>query len=136
MMKKIKIQQQLDNVPLPCGRFGLVDIISAGRNPSSPPRADIGHLSAFKITALTSSRLGVSVVETTACYGTLLESVLLDVKRVDNTGNRFKMTKLEELIEKIVKDQTGDADAQVIDMNSKGTGYKTYVHVCRTPLEL
>jgi hypothetical protein len=70
-------------------------------------------------------RLGMSVTEAIACYGTLAKTVFSSVKRTGGEG-RFRATKLEQVIKEVIRERTGHPDERMMDTRSEGKGCKTY----------
>ena len=70
-------------------------------------------------------RLGMSVAEAIACFGTLAKTVFSDVKRIGGEG-RFRATKLEQVIKEVVRERTGHPDERMMDTRAEGKGCKTY----------
>ena len=79
-------------------------------------------------------RLRMSVTEAIELYETLVETVFADVKVIGG-HSKFKATKLEAVIKKIVTERTGHADERMMDTR-EGEVCKTYVleicRICRT----
>ena len=67
----------------------------------------------------------MSVTEAIEFYGTLVEKVFADVKIIGGHG-KFKATKLEEFMKKIVTERTGNPDERMMDTR-EGEVCKTYV---------
>ncbi|KAI0269331.1 acyl transferase/acyl hydrolase/lysophospholipase [Gloeopeniophorella convolvens] len=107
LMWRIKSEENLQDVPHPCEYFDLMGGTSTGG-----------------LIALMLGRMRMSVDEAIVCYGGLSEKVFSDVKHGLHEG-KFKASKLEEAIKKIVKQMTGDAESMMLDPNPAAC--KTFV---------
>ena len=69
-------------------------------------------------------RLGMSVQNAIACYGTLAGPVFSNLKQIGEDGG-FKASNLEKVIKAIVKEQTGQENERMMGTPFDGKGCKT-----------
>jgi hypothetical protein len=69
----------------------------------------------------------MSVQEAINCYDNLAGKVFSQLKLLGGDG-KYKATLLEEVIKEIVRERTGDSEAQVEDDGALGGICKTCVH--------
>ena len=67
----------------------------------------------------------MSVEKAIECYGSLVRTVLSDVKQTGSDGRFNKATKLEKATKDIVKEQTGQENEHMMGMPPQGKGCKT-----------
>ena len=127
-MERIRVQEHLEETPLPCDYFDLIGGTSTGGLVipvivmSTYP---CPHKRSYsRIIALMLGRLGMSVEKVVKCYGTLVRTVFSDVKQTGGDG-RFKATKLEKAIKEIVKEQTGQESEHMMGAPPHHKGCKT-----------
>ena len=75
-------------------------------------------------------RLGMSVENAIACYGTLSGRVFSNVKHTWGDG-RFRASELEKLVKAIVKEHTGQENARMIGTLLHDKGCKTWAIYCQ-----
>ncbi|KAJ7857870.1 acyl transferase/acyl hydrolase/lysophospholipase [Mycena leptocephala] len=94
LMWKLKVAEDLPDVPLPCDYFDLIGGTSTGR-----------------LIALMLGRLRMSIKDAVKAYGELSKEVFLDVKSQGSDG-RFKASKLEKTIKGIVGTHSASQDPE------------------------
>jgi hypothetical protein len=67
----------------------------------------------------------MSVEEAIEAYGTLVKKVFRDGRKVTGDG-KFRASILEDVIKRIVKEKTGDADSRMLNDSPDGQACKTY----------
>ena len=75
-------------------------------------------------------RLRMSVEEAIDCYDNLAEKVFSELKR--GGDGKYKARSLEKVIKAIVKERTGDSEAQVLDDGALGGVCNTCVHTSQS----
>ncbi|EPS38438.1 hypothetical protein H072_7827 [Dactylellina haptotyla CBS 200.50] len=95
ILQRVKHDCKLADIPRPCEYFDL-----------------IGGTSTGGIIALMLGRMGMTVDEAITKYETLSEEVFAETKRWTQDG-RFKATKLEAAVKKVVKEFTGTEDTLI-----------------------
>ncbi|KAI0269329.1 acyl transferase/acyl hydrolase/lysophospholipase [Gloeopeniophorella convolvens] len=109
LMWRVKANDKLDNVPLPCHYFDLVGGTSTGG-----------------LIALMLGRLRMTIDEAIQSYAKLAQDVFSEVKR--GRSERFKAHKLEHFIKEMVRIHTGDANSRMMDSgDSAGRVCRTFV---------
>ncbi|KAJ7841443.1 acyl transferase/acyl hydrolase/lysophospholipase [Mycena leptocephala] len=109
LMWKLKVAEDLPNVPCPCDYFDL-----------------IGGTSTGGLIALMLGRLRMSVKDTVKAYGELSKEVFLDVKSQGSDG-RFKASKLEKAIKGIVGAHSASQDPEEGMEDTRENPCKTFV---------
>ena len=66
----------------------------------------------------------MSVERAISCYGTLTGLVFSDMKKTGGDG-RFKARKLEQVVKRIVKEQTNEENEPMMRTSPHGKGCKT-----------
>ena len=69
----------------------------------------------------------MSMDDAIECYVNLSKEVF-SAKQIGRDG-KFKASKLEEVLKRVIKQHTGNADEQMMDKRSDGQVCKTY-HTC------
>ncbi|KAJ7857864.1 FabD/lysophospholipase-like protein, partial [Mycena leptocephala] len=108
-MWKLKVAEDLPDVPLPCNYFDL-----------------IGGTSTGGLIALMLGRLRMSVKDVVKAYGELSKEVFSDVKSQGSDG-RFKASKLEKAIKGIVGTHSASQDPEEGMEDTRENPCKTFV---------
>ena len=125
-MERIQFQRKLKELPLPCDYFDMIGGTSTGGSVVTTflMLNDPAHLLS-RLIALMLGRLRMSVTDAIEYYGIVSEKVFSDMK--SSVGQeKFKTSKLENVIKEITEKQTGHADECMMDMH-EGDACKTYV---------
>jgi len=69
-------------------------------------------------------RLQMSVERAISCYGNLTGVVFSEIKKTGADG-KFKASKLEQVVKKIVKEQTNEENEPMMGTSPHGKGCKT-----------
>ncbi|KAJ7478855.1 acyl transferase/acyl hydrolase/lysophospholipase [Mycena galericulata] len=109
LMWKLKVAEDLPEIPLPCDYFDL-----------------IGGTSTGGLIALMLGRLRMSVKDAVKAYGELSKEVFSDVKSQGSDG-RFKTSKLEKAIKRIVGAHSASQDPEEGLKDTRENACKTFV---------
>ncbi|KAF8176817.1 hypothetical protein K438DRAFT_1681728 [Mycena galopus ATCC 62051] len=109
LMWKLKVAENLANVPRPCEYFDL-----------------IGGTSTGGLMALMLGRLRMTVEEAKKAYGELSKEVFSDIKSQGGEG-RFKASKLEKAVKRIVTAHSVSKDPEEQMEDTRNNACKTFV---------
>jgi hypothetical protein len=122
IMNRIKHEENLDRVPLPCEYFDMIGGTSTG---GSAIIASIYAAYLFaRLIALILGRLRMSISDAITRYDSLAKEVFHDGRKSFGDG-KFKASVLEHVIKQIVEVATDDADSRMMDTRSDGEVCKT-----------
>jgi hypothetical protein len=116
-MWRIKHDEDLADIPLPCDYFDLIGGTSTGGyviDIRSNTSSALTPKPLPRIIALMLGRLRMSVGEAIEDYGTLAQRVFSDPRLIGGDG-KFKARNLEDAIKEIVEKKAGRADEPMID---------------------
>jgi hypothetical protein len=116
MMKRIKQEQRLAEVPKPCEYFDMIGGTSTGGWVSSILGFSISILTEvrLRLIALLLGRLRISTGDAIKCYADLSKRVF-SAKQVGRDG-KFSANKLRDVIREVVGKETGNQDELMKDL--------------------
>ena len=127
-MQRIKHEENLDHVPLPCEYFDMIGGTSTGGFVVIVPWIMLCTYATplRRIIAIMLGRLRMSVSDAIRCYDSFAEKVFSRGKKIVGDG-KFKASILEDVIKEVVKEETGGADTRMMDSHPEHESCKTYV---------
>jgi hypothetical protein len=111
LMRKLKVAEDLPDVPHPCDYFDLIGGTSTGGCVLCLHMKYFGYSDRVRLIALMLGRLRMSVKDAVKAYGELSKEVFSDVKSQGSDG-WFKASKLEKAIKGIVGAHSASQDPE------------------------
>jgi hypothetical protein len=110
LMWKLKVAEDLPDVPRPCDYFDLIGGTSTGGCVICSEMKYLASSDCVRLIALMLGRLRMSVKDAVKAYGELSKEVFSDVK--SQGSGRFKASKLEKAIKGIVGAHSASQDPE------------------------